>query len=81
LDNRRQKRDWRKWHYKVHDLHSSTNIWVIKQRWAGHVMHGEEKYIQGLGGKEENRLLSRPGHSKITLKCALHKPEWRPGED
>jgi hypothetical protein len=49
--------EWRKLHEEFYDLHSSPNIVrVIKTRrmkWVGHVAckGGEERLIQGFGGK------------------------------
>ena len=41
------KGDWRKLHSEeLHDVHSSSNIKVIKlrrMRWAGHVAHTEKR--------------------------------------
>jgi hypothetical protein len=48
------KGDWRKWHSEeLHDVHSSSNIMVIKSRirWAGHMAHTEKRNIQSIGGE------------------------------
>jgi len=86
---RRQKReeitgDWRKLHSEeLHDLYSSSNIWVIKSRQnrlVGNVAHLQEKrnacrsLVRKPGGKE---ALVRPRHRwEDSIKKDLRGREW-----
>jgi hypothetical protein len=49
--------DWRLCNEWLNDLYSLNIIWLIKSRgmqWIGH-MWGQERYIQGFGGKTQGK--------------------------
>ena len=76
-------REWRKLHNEeLYGLYCSLNIIrvikSIRMRWAGHVarMEGEEKYIQGFGGKtlrERGPLEDTDVDGRIILRRFLRK--------